>query len=570
MTPTPTAVTATVLRQPATGANTGANMGATTGDGPAPRTRGRLVTAGLLLSGVAVMLLGYVRMARTNGTTADGAANALQAWDLLHGNVGLRGWTLSDVSFYPTELVQYALLELVYGLDEDVVHLAAAITYVLLIVCAALVARGPAGDRATTRAAWARVAVVVAVLLVPEPQAGWAIVLCNPDHTGTAVPLLVTALLIDRRAALGRWWPVAVTALLTIAQVADPLAMYIGALPLATVSALRLLRALRSRTERGTDAPLLGAAVASVVLAHAAVRLIGLAGGYRVHSPIAKFTTWDAVPGHLVMLMRTTTLNYGAYFPRLGAGTPALTVLNHAVGAVKLVLMLAALAATVVTVARLLGRRGHGDRVAQWLAVAIAVNLAAFVASTQAADMASARQVVAVLPFGAVLAARVFGDRGAALWAAPRRAGRIAWRATAFAVAALLVTSFGVHAALARPAPPEAAEAAAWLERHDLRYGIGAYWASHTVTVVTDGRVRVAPVAGPVPRAFHWESKEQWYDPRRHDARFLIVDRTLEQYGTLSGANERFGPPVGRVDLERWTILVYDHNLLDDLPRDRR
>ncbi|MFG2041993.1 hypothetical protein [Dactylosporangium sp. NPDC048998] len=558
MSSTPTAVTATVPRQPA--------AGTTTSTGPALRTRGRLATAGLLVSGAAVLLLGYLRMARTNGTNADGAANALQAWDLLHGNLGLRGWTLSDVSFYPTELVQYALIELVYGLDENVVHVAAAITYVLLIVCAALVARG----EATGRAAWARVAAVVAVLLIPQPHAGWTIVLNVPNHTGTAVPLLVTALLIERRAALRRWWPVAVTALLTIAQVSDPLAMYIGALPLATVSALRLLRALRTRTERGIDTHLLVAAAASVALAHAAVRLIGLAGGFRVHQPIAEFTTWDAVPDHLVKLLRTTTLDYGAYFPYLGAGDPALTALNYAAGAVNLALMLAALAATLVTVARLLGRRGHGDRVAQWLAVAIAVNLAAFVASTQAADMASARQVVAVLPFGAVLAARVFGDRAAALWAAPRRAGRIAWRATALAAAALLVTSFAVHAAVARPRPPEAAEAAAWLERHDLRYGLGAYWASHTVTVATDGRVRVAPVVDPIPRAFPWESKAEWYDPQRHDARFLIVDRTLEHYGTVSGAIERFGLPVTRVDLERWTILVYDHNLLPDLPRHRR
>ncbi|GAA2383855.1 hypothetical protein [Dactylosporangium salmoneum] len=516
--------------------------------------RRRFAAAGLLICGIAVLLVGYLRMARTNGTNADGAANALQAWDLLHGNLGLAGWTLSDVSFYPTELVQYALIELVYGLDQNVVHVAAAITYVLLIVFAALVAR----EGATGRAAWARVGVVVAVLLVPSPGSGFATVLNVPDHTGTAVPLLLAALLFGHRVRLGRWWPVAVTVVLTLAQVGDPLAMYIGALPLATVSALRLLRAIWTRAEKGPDARLLVAAAASVALSHAAVRLIGLAGGYRVHTPIAEFTTWDAVPDHVMLMVRTTALDYGAYFPHLTGHHPALTLLYQTAGVVKLLLMAAALLATVVSVARLLSRRGHGDRVAQWLAVAIAVNLAAYVASTQAGDMASARQVVAVLPFGAVLAARVFGDRLARI----RVRGRIA----AGALAAVLVAAFGAQAAVARPAPIEAAEAAAWLEAHDLRYGVGAYWASNTVTLATHGRVRVAPVTDPVPRAFHWESRAEWFDAARHDARFVIIDTSLEHYGTVSGAVIRFGPPKERVDLGRWTILVYDHNLLRDLP----
>jgi hypothetical protein len=213
---------------------------------------------------------------------------------------------------------------------------------------------------------------------------------------------------------------------------------------------------------------------------------------------------------------------------------------------------------------RLLGR-GHDDRVAQWLAAGIAVNAAAYVASTQAGDMSSARQVVAILPFGAVLAGRVFGDRLAK--AADRRtpSGRVN-AVGAGVLAGILVIAFAVQAAAARPEPPEAAEAAVWLERNGLHYGVGAYWASHTVTVVTDGRVRVAPVVDPIPRAFHWESRAEWFDAGRYDARFVIVDNTLEHYGTVSGAVIRFGAPIQRVDLGRWTILVYDRNLLLYLP----
>src|SRR5271165_4671150 len=73
----------------------------------------------------------YRWLSETEAVTSDGAANALQAWAMLHGNPLLRGWTVGDVSFYTTELPEYMGVELIRGLGPDVVHVAAAFTYTL-------------------------------------------------------------------------------------------------------------------------------------------------------------------------------------------------------------------------------------------------------------------------------------------------------------------------------------------------------------------------------------------------------------------------------------------------------
>jgi hypothetical protein len=65
---------------------------------------------------VCLLYVAYLEQARSLGSDADGASNVLQAWDMLHGNPLLRGWWLSDVSFYTTELPEYMLVELVHGL----------------------------------------------------------------------------------------------------------------------------------------------------------------------------------------------------------------------------------------------------------------------------------------------------------------------------------------------------------------------------------------------------------------------------------------------------------------------
>ena len=91
-----------------------------------------------------LLFLGYLRVSWTVAATSDGAAQALQARDMLAGNWLLHGWTLSDVSFYTTELPEYVLVELVRPFGASVIHVAAAVTYTLLVLAACWLARGRA------------------------------------------------------------------------------------------------------------------------------------------------------------------------------------------------------------------------------------------------------------------------------------------------------------------------------------------------------------------------------------------------------------------------------------------
>ena len=152
-----------------------------------------------------------------------------------HGNVLLRGWTLSDVSFYTTELPQYMLVELARGLTGDTVHVAGALTYTLMVRLAGLLAKG----RATGREGLIRLLTAVGILLAPSLHAGTHLLLAGPDHTGTHVPLLLIWIVLDR--ARPRWWgPTVVAVLLVWAQVADTLVLYEGVLPLVVVCAVRM------------------------------------------------------------------------------------------------------------------------------------------------------------------------------------------------------------------------------------------------------------------------------------------------------------------------------------------
>ena len=145
--------------------------------------------AGSVLVAV-VLFFVYLRLSRTYAATSDGADQALQGWDMLHGNWLLRGWTIADVTYYTTEVPEYAIIEAFRGLRADDVHIAGAATYTLLVLAAGLLARG----RSKGREGLIRFAVAAGIMIAPQFGNATHLLLSQPDHLGTQLPLLLVFL----------------------------------------------------------------------------------------------------------------------------------------------------------------------------------------------------------------------------------------------------------------------------------------------------------------------------------------------------------------------------------------
>jgi hypothetical protein len=102
----------------------------------------------------------------------------------------------------------------------------------------------------------------------------------------------------------------------------------------------------------------------------------------------------------------------------------------------------------------------------------------------------------------------------------------------------------------------------ALLEAHHLRYGLSTTWlASSGISVDTQNRVQVGEVklAGGAPARRTWNTKDSWYDPRLHDARFLIEGCDPCRTANLFRV---FGRPAKAYVLGGFTVFVWDKNLL--------
>jgi hypothetical protein len=554
--------------EPATGPAAAGEAAAASGT-PAPRrfAVGRPVLAwagGLLLVAAGLFTL-YFRESLLAPFNSDGASDVLQAQAILHGNVLLRGWWSGDASFYTTELPEYALVELFRGVRPEVVHICGALTYTLMVLLAALLARG----RATGRAGLIRALVAGGIMLAPAILGGSEIYLEDPNHAGTAVPILALFLFLDR--APQRYW-VPVVACLGLAwiQVADELTLVAATAPIAGVAVVRLgLLAVRRRplAEYKFDALLLAAAAVSNELANLAQKAISVLGGYDLRAlPQQLIAPSSEYRANAHVMLQVIRLLFGAN--SAGSQFPQLEPIArlHWIG-----IALAAAGLLAGVMAFFLPRT---DRVSQIVTLAAVATLVAGTFGTLVKSLPAAHEVAILLPLGAVLAGRMLPPLVPGRWlrrGASARAARTALTALSYAAVAVsgawLAASLAAlcYAATWTPMGPPEQRLVNWLVSHHYTDGVAQYWQGSATTVASGGKVLVAAITPATLQVRRWETSSGWYDPAQRDANFVIAvaDPGAVQGGlSIPLVRQHFGRPAHEYRVGPYEVMVYDYNLL--------
>jgi hypothetical protein len=573
--------------------------------GSAPSARRRVLAAAAAAAAVALLFVAYLQVSRTYPENSDESNTLLMAWDMLHGNLLLHGWSLSDVSFYTTELPEYAVLERLFGLHTGTAHIGVAVTYTLVLVLAVLLALGRADQRAASggpasggtasggtasggtasgSTALPRLLLTAGLMFAPQLGVSVFVLLLSVGHIGTAVPLLLTWLVLDRlggaRTARVRWLvPVLVGLLLTWALIADPLVLIVGVVPLVAVCVIRVAGAVAAEQRKagrepggvrtslraslrksGWELSLAGAAILAEALASLVGRLLRASGGFILHPvgyQLAPVHTW---PKHAWVTAQGLLALFGA---KPEGPAPAMAfALVHLAG-------LALVAWAMWRVARHF--LSWPDMISQILLVAIVANVVLYVPSTLAdATDLNAREFAVVLPFAAVLAGRTLA--GGLRVRTGQGQGWPGWQKwLAAALLAVYAASLG-YAAAQPSVPPANQELAQFLAAHHLTKGIGGYWLSSVVTVGSDGAVTIRAVTPANLEPNMWESKSSWYDPASQRATFLVTDSGtgfFNYWQPKAAALAALGQPARIYRVGPYTIYVWNRNLLPQVASGR-
>jgi hypothetical protein len=291
-------------------------------------------------------------------------------------------------------------------------------------------------------------------------------------------------------------------------------------------------------------------ALAAVEGAQQTLKLITAHGGFFVWPVGNQLAEFSQLPRNLMLTLQGILLLFGANFLGQNVGYAAALAVAHLVG-------IGLVAWAVCTALR---RFTRADLAVQLTVTALLISLAGYIFGRNALDLHSTREFTAVLPLGAALAGRLLAGRLSAARMVP--------------ALALVLTGYilSMGRVVALPAvPAQGSQLAAWLSARHLSYGLGGYWQSNVVTLDTGGRIRIRSVlaAGSTVVRDSWEAEPGWYNSSLHQANFVVLSPNWpggRPFPWIANVRATFGQPASINYVGQYTILVWNKNLLTELP----
>ncbi len=497
-----------------------------------------------------LLALCYARSAHSQAGTSDRATIILEGQTMAAGHLLLQGWNLTFASYWTSDAPFYDAAVRLVGLRPALLYAGPAVMAALVVVVGVLLAR----EASRGACALAGGLTVIALLAFATPAMTLFFV-GRGFHVSTALYALV-AFAALRRGRFGPGWFLAVV-LLAAGMLGDLLLVAYGVVPLVLAGLVAALRQRRWQSAvADTSAGLVAVAVAALVRGLAEAR-----GAFKSEPALSTvhvgqmLRNLEHVPGYGSDLLGLTN---GL---RHNGGVPAGLREVHVVGALCVLACVVAGLWSLVAGARA-GRRGQPAearpetwRLDDLLVLAVACSAVPFVTFARP-DQSGVRYLAISIVFAGILAGRLVARGWSKLPAG--KPGRVV---SVLGAAVVLSFAAGVGYSLARPEQPYDVPAlVSYLEAHNLRWGIGEYWAASITTVQSSGAVIVRPVEaanGGALQEMTTLSEAGWYTGQ--EWQFLVYAKPVIDNVDLDAALRTWGPPAQIHVIGPYRVLTWGH-----------
>lgn len=457
---------------------------------------------------------------------SDSASMFLQAIDMARGNILLRGWNLSTVSFYFTEIAPHAIAVAIFGERNILLYIVPAVMYAALVMLLYALMRQK-GTFPSSIAGLAYIA-IPSVGMIP-------VIMIGATHIGAYV-LIAAAYLaqgeIEKRGKASIF-ALAIFGLMTLAMFSDGLTLYVGLAPMLLASVIM------GWINKKNFYWLTGLACVSALLAAKALAwLFGVLGAFNTPgTPAPQFVALHDLDKNIILLFEGMMHMFDGHF----FGRP-LSSLDTVISALHFLGMLAFIA----VIWRCAKNQIYSENryaVELSLLLACAVCIFSYVLSTMPVNIMTTRYLVPFWIFGAALVGRNLS--------LPRKSISYA------AVAASAIYAITLFPGLSydHPKGPSSALVAV-LEEKGLEYGYGTFWNASSVTVASNNEVQVRPLHDGSLARSTWLTKDDWYS---QPANFVVLDSQNDSL--RSQAIATLGKPVEVVEASGKTVMVWSHNI---------
>lgn len=472
-------------------------------------------------------------------THSDDAITVIASKSVINGNILLNGWILPADSYIFTDMPFFVVGILLIGFSPSLMHIVPAVTYALIIIIGAYVA---SQNIESSKKWFVKASTIIALSVIIGPWNAW-LYLHSPAHIGTVLFILISLLLLKSRNELGE---ITSYFFMGFAIISDPLAIVIGPVPILFSIIYKKIK--KHKDENWVNSKLALKIIVTLTTAEIIHHLIPIIGGFSYTAgfdtnslliEVFKFPTFTEIIKIIQFQIQTIPTLFGAYF----IGQPIDFVgMGYLIRIILVIFLLYA-------IWKWISNKSF-SLINSVMMLGILLDIISFMFYFTGNLLS--RYLLTIPIFGIVLITRSFGEH---------KLTRHSILGLGIIFALIVITwipSITLSPVDSGPAVGN------WLLEHNLYSGYGSYWNSHIITIWTEGKVSIAPVAFDGKKntlvPFRHDTNMKWYENIQDPPRtFLIFDDSgwagvdehagVATWGEPSSINKVYGK----------TILVWDH-----------
>jgi hypothetical protein len=486
-----------------------------------------------------LLFLGFIvffnKLSWTLPTNSDFASIILEAESFLYGNLFLSGWTLTNISFYTTDLPFYVLGMLIEGFTPKLMHHVPAAQYSFMVIASLWLVQ----KNKVRLDNWKGSLIIFIILALPSDFM-MLNSLMGPMHMGTLVYLLLAFIFIDKIEESMR--PKArmylFSLFMSLACIGDTLALFIGVLPVCIISLLEVI--IRNKSKK-IHLPIICLSLFCVVISKAFDLFISSVGGYSIVYKEMRFANFQDIDRNLSLTVEGLIKLYGSDFFGQPLNFSTFSILLH------FLILLYTTYILFSQIVSLIKKDTKTDYVSQILAVSSVILLIAYTFSDLALNIYTSRYLVPIVIFGSIILGRSVQKNTKALKYVLPFLGIV------------FLCFFVSHYPNTQPVTPQK-ELQNFLTQQNLKNGYASFWNSNIITVESEGTVKVRAIEihdrklTPV----RWFSNDEWF---KHPANFIIVQNSVDTSVNVETLTVLLGQPAHIHAFGDYTVFVWSEDI---------
>lgn len=485
----------------------------------------------------------YMMYAYRIGYNSDHAGVLIQAHDILQGNIFLKGWEGGTMNGLTTWHMVNVVSVFLFGLRDVAIYIAGASTYLALVITAILLT----GVDKEKKLSYKNMFITLCLLIVP---AGTYVnnMITTALHIEAYVIAILALIILNKIMSTeenGKYYLVFIL-MLFMANFGDEVTLYILSLPIICVMFFEYLKDKKKNTLNVLILSILVVGI-SIVLNKLFVKnglLVHYSNGEKIYLEFE----------NLIDNIMLTLQQYINYFNADIFGKPIFSI----EGIKSLIGMLIFLMVS-YSVIYTIRRYKEQNLINKILIVAILIQTLAYTFSNLCTEN-NARYLVPCVIYMCILSGRsnIYNLICNTINIKPLN------KFLSLGITILMI--IGVLTRIVVPPQVEQPidKIANVLIENNLERGYATYWLSHSVTVASEGKVRVADIVYDSDNIsqYRWMSKNSWY---QEPANFVIVDRKENEGEAVGMYYNILGLPIQQIDIDDFSILIYDYDISTQL-----